>query len=1049
MQLLNKIQPLLEKELFDYMLFRIQNPENFPRNNYTPYTEDSGMEPREMLGMTGMTGNMSGKGDVPGLSDQDYRTSNTSNIHFRSMTTSPRDPNIMHAMANNPNLRNHADSISSASPYRRHNNYDNSHSQIANTTGYSNSSSNTYFNHTGENSRYGNRNLHMGTPYDKRNYDGDNSPVISNFGTPYTKNSVHTPESQQRLGNSYTNQSGYYPKVHTPYQNQKGLYEISTASSSRSTYSRNTNTIYSFEASSISNSSGIEKAKLAKNNPVSYANMLDSRIQSAQMNTDSSPGVYGKDKRTYSATEEQNKSGLQNKLSKKAVIPGSDTYLEYSITKKLDDFISSNFDGQGTLDQQFNNKMRQGEVFSSIDSFQTQDSQSYQQLKQGNPANPYRGTRPDLAQKLKKLQAQQPPMIPEADETKRTIKKETSDTTNDRNKDRKPPLPLHKRGVSQHNNKDFDKTTEKDNESSDDDDNSFSIKNNAPSRTMKKKANNTKTSEVLTIPDYKKLDYLTKDQLEPIEGNVEGTIRVMNQELKTDDWQKQFEASNNLRRLLQFHCSILVNSAMFNLHSTTQDVLRMVESLRSNLSKNGLITLTEMCCTLKRQMDSEADMIYAKLIKKGSDANSFISEEVKKALVSVSQNCSDTKIIPILLGMFQQKAIPAKINIALCCEAVITKNENRVNQLRDFEKIVIILGNYILDSANEVRNASKQAMSVLVSFLFSKSELDKILQRQFTEANYNRINAIVSKELSSGNSTLMITNLQATGKNKSAPVTKPKITTSKTSVDDEEEKVECKPLMRTREYPRESTDSKESPLLSTSDKPKKVMKAGARDPRDYDDLQGIFPQADSSDWKTRYDAANALADFGRKHCDSLPRSKMVHKYMDYFTKLMQDSNTKVSSFAISAFMDMVPELKPSIESNITTVSNASLALLGSVNPSIKNAAENLFDTISDHIDPSVLIPSWTNSLPFTNVKAKVVILSKLNEIASGLYLKKPVLITKNVIPVISKCLEETKADIRNATHQLFQTLYSFMNRDLLDYVPANKSQIVFDIVAGK
>lgn len=330
----------------------------------------------------------------------------------------------------------------------------------------------------------------MGTPYDKRHYDGDSSPVISNFGTPYTKNSVHTPESQQRLGNSYTNQSGYYPKVHTPYQNQKGLYEISTASSSRSTYSRNTNTIYSFEASSISNSSGIEKAKLAKANPMSYTNMLDSRINSAQMNTDLSPGIYGKDKRTYSATEEQNKStGLQNKLSKKTVMPpGNDTYLEYSITKKLDDFISNNFDGQGTLDSQFG-KMRQGEVFSSIDSFQTQDSQSYNQLKQGNSANPYRGTRPDLAQKLKKLQAQQPHVIPEADETKRTIKKETSDTTNDRNKDRKPPLPLHKRGVSQNNNKDFDKTTEKDNESSDDDndDNSFSIKNSAPSKTMKKK----------------------------------------------------------------------------------------------------------------------------------------------------------------------------------------------------------------------------------------------------------------------------------------------------------------------------------------------------------------------------------------------------------------------------------------------------------------------------------------------------------------------------------------------------------------------------------
>lgn len=75
-----------------------------------------------------MTGNMSGKGDIGGLSDNDYRGS--ANIHFRSMTTSPRDPNIMNTVAVNPNLRHHNEAISSASPYRRHNNYDPNNSQI-------------------------------------------------------------------------------------------------------------------------------------------------------------------------------------------------------------------------------------------------------------------------------------------------------------------------------------------------------------------------------------------------------------------------------------------------------------------------------------------------------------------------------------------------------------------------------------------------------------------------------------------------------------------------------------------------------------------------------------------------------------------------------------------------------------------------------------------------------------------------------------------------------------------------------------------------------
>ena len=109
--------------------------------------------------------------------------------------------------------------------------------------------------------------------------------------------------------------------------------------------------------------------------------------------------------------------------------------------------------------------------------------------------------------------------------------------------------------------------------------------------------------------------------------------------MKTDDWQKQFEASNTLRRFLQFHVSFLCNSMQFNLHTVTQDVLRMAESLRSNLSKNGLITLTEMAQVLKKQLDSEAEMIIAKLIKKGSDANSFYQRRGEESLCRSVSEC--------------------------------------------------------------------------------------------------------------------------------------------------------------------------------------------------------------------------------------------------------------------------------------------------------------------------------------------------------------------------------------------------------------------------
>lgn len=308
--------------------------------------------------------------------------------------------------------------------------------------------------------------------------------------------------------------------------------------------------------------------------------------------------------------------------------------------------------------------------------------------------------------------------------------------------------------------------------SEENEDNSFSLRNTGNSNTLKKKVNikfvieiNFKatmkiSSEAPSSFDAKKFEYLTKDQLEPIEGNLEASLKLMNNDLKSDDWQKNFEGSNILRRFLQFHSSFLNASPTFSLHTTTQDILKLVESLRSNLSKNALITLTDMCTIFKKQLDPEAEMIIAKLIKKGSDANKFISEEVKQAFIAVSQNCSETKTVPTLLSISNQKAAPAKINICLCVESIITKNENRVNQVRDFDKMVLLLGNYMLDSAVEVRNASKQAMSILLRFLFNQTEVDKILQRGFPEANYNRLNTIINKELSQGNTSLMITNYQ-------------------------------------------------------------------------------------------------------------------------------------------------------------------------------------------------------------------------------------------------------------------------------------------------
>lgn len=57
--------------------------------------------------------------------------------------------------------------------------------------------------------------------------------------------------------------------------------------------------------------------------------------------------------------------------------------------------------------------------------------------------------------------------------------------------------------------------------------------------------------------------------------------------------------------------------------------------------------------------------MFSKLIKKTLDANSFISEEVKRALISVASNSSENKIVTLLLSMHTSRALPIKQSIVL------------------------------------------------------------------------------------------------------------------------------------------------------------------------------------------------------------------------------------------------------------------------------------------------------------------------------------------------------------------------------------------------
>ena len=76
----------------------------------------------------------------------------------------------------------------------------------------------------------------------------------------------------------------------------------------------------------------------------------------------------------------------------------------------------------------------------------------------------------------------------------------------------------------------------------------------------------------------------------------------------------------------------------------------MIESLRSTVSKQAMITLYEMLeCLPKQLIEPDLEGIFQVLIKRSIDTNTFVAEEADKTLVAMCRAVSENKILSALL----------------------------------------------------------------------------------------------------------------------------------------------------------------------------------------------------------------------------------------------------------------------------------------------------------------------------------------------------------------------------------------------------------------
>ena len=135
-----------------------------------------------------------------------------------------------------------------------------------------------------------------------------------------------------------------------------------------------------------------------------------------------------------------------------------------------------------------------------------------------------------------------------------------------------------------------------------------------------------------------------------------------------------------------------------------KDIVKPVDSLRSQVSKNACMTLSVMFSELPpKDVDTHIDTVMPTLLKRSTDTNAFISSEAEKTLVTICNNCTETKVFTSLQSQ-SLKSNAYKEKICLCYTVLIERLAHKLKNFRDLERLVQTVARFLSEAAIEVRN---------------------------------------------------------------------------------------------------------------------------------------------------------------------------------------------------------------------------------------------------------------------------------------------------------------------------------------------------------
>ncbi|XP_028942543.1 TOG array regulator of axonemal microtubules protein 1, partial [Antrostomus carolinensis] len=419
--------------------------------------------------------------------------------------------------------------------------------------------------------------------------------------------------------------------------------------------------------------------------------------------------------------------------------------------------------------------------------------------------------------------------------------------------------------------------------------------------------------------------------------------------LADDDWEKKIEGLNFVRCLSAYHATVLTAK----LHETSLAVAQEVKNLRSGVSRAAVVCLGDLFTYLKKSMDQELDNTVKVLLHKAGESNTFIREEVDKALKAMVNNVTPARALCSLINGGQSHLHSA---VRRCTAQHLSDIVERMGPERILsgtkavaDRIFPAIAKFAQDSSQQTRYYGRR----MLFSMMTHPDFDKTLEKYVLTKDLPYIKESVSNLREKGLGEMPLDTPSAKGRRShtgSVGHSRSSSTSRDTLNITDRETTEAREVTR-KTAPRNSLENEEY----------------------VKDIVGLL---NAKDFRDRINGIKQLLADAENNQGFVVAN--IVKIFDAFKSRLHDSNSKVNQVALEAMHKMIPLLRDNLSPVINMLIPAMVDNnLNSKNPGIYAAATNVIQSLCQHLDNSLLLQPFCTKAQFLNGKAKQDVTEKL------------------------------------------------------------------------